>query len=130
MTPHLFIRPINSTTIFDDLWSSTTSNSPMYPFLFLIIIYFYRYLYIIYNTLITTFDEGLNITYFLPHFSALTNFFKASANTSIRTRMRVGFFHGFWFRFDLSCTLPIALRSILPYFEIAWARKRGLGYQK
>ena len=64
----------------------------MYPFLFLIIIYFYRYLYIIYNTLITTFDEGLNITYFLPHFSALTNFFKASANTSIRTMIMNYFF--------------------------------------
>lgn len=31
MTPHLLIRPISSTTIFPDLWSSMTSNSPMYP---------------------------------------------------------------------------------------------------
>lgn len=31
MTPHLFSLPFNSTTIFPDLWSSTNSNSPMYP---------------------------------------------------------------------------------------------------
>ena len=31
MTPHLFSLPFNSTTILPDLWSSTYSNSPMYP---------------------------------------------------------------------------------------------------
>lgn len=29
MAPHLLILPLSSTTIFLDLWSSTTSNSPM-----------------------------------------------------------------------------------------------------
>lgn len=31
MTPHLFKRPFNSTTILPALWSSMISNSPMYP---------------------------------------------------------------------------------------------------
>lgn len=31
ITPHLFSLPFNSTTIFPALWSSTYSNSPMYP---------------------------------------------------------------------------------------------------
>lgn len=31
MTPHLLSLPFSSTTIFPDLWSSTNSNSPMYP---------------------------------------------------------------------------------------------------
>lgn len=31
ITPHLFSLPFSSTTIFPDLWSSTYSNSPMYP---------------------------------------------------------------------------------------------------
>ena len=31
ITPHLFNLPINSTIILFDLWSSTISNSPIYP---------------------------------------------------------------------------------------------------
>jgi hypothetical protein len=31
MTPHLLMRPLSSTTILPDLWSSMYSNSLMYP---------------------------------------------------------------------------------------------------
>lgn len=31
MTPVLLMRPISSTMILPDRWSSTTSNSPIYP---------------------------------------------------------------------------------------------------
>lgn len=31
ITPHLLSLPFSSTTILPDLWSSTNSNSPMYP---------------------------------------------------------------------------------------------------
>ena len=57
MTPHLLILPRSSTTIFPDLWSSMTSNSPMYP-LFCIS----------FRNLIRTFELGLKRTWlaYLP----------------------------------------------------------------
>lgn len=74
MTPHLFNLPVRFTTILPDLWSSTISNSPIYP-CFIITV----------KNLMITFEHGLISTCLLPRFSALLIDLRASDNTFIRT---------------------------------------------
>ena len=76
MTPTLFNRPVRFTTIFPPLWSSTTSNSPMYP-CFIITV----------RNRMTTLEDGRNSTCRFPRFSALFIDFKAFAKLSINTMM-------------------------------------------
>merc|ERR1719244_15551 len=76
MTPHLLSLPVRFTTILPDLWSSTTSNSPMYP-CFIITV----------RNLMTTLEQGLRRTCLFPLFSALFMHLSASANEFIRTMM-------------------------------------------
>jgi len=68
MTPTLLILPKSSMTIFFDLWSSTISNSPMYPCFCMIL-----------KNLSKTFEAGLIKTCFFPFLSALTMVLKQSA---------------------------------------------------
>lgn len=74
MTPHLLRRPVRFTTTLPERWSSTISNSPMYP-CFIITV----------KNLMMTFEHGRNKTWRLPRFSALLMHFKASAKTFMRT---------------------------------------------
>merc|ERR1719434_89987 len=74
MTPHLFNLPVRLMTILPALWSSTTSNSPMYP-CFIITV----------RNLKTTLEQGLSRTCLLPLFSALFMHLRASAKLFIRT---------------------------------------------
>merc|ERR1719184_266246 len=73
MTPHLLSLPVRFTTILPDLWSSTTSNSPMYP-CFIITV----------RNLMTTLEQGLRRTCLFP---ALFMHLSASAKKFIRTMM-------------------------------------------
>ena len=68
ITPHLFNLPINSITIFYDLWSSIISNSPIYPCFCMT-----------FKNLIKTEDDGLTSTYFFPYLSQFIIFLKQSA---------------------------------------------------
>ncbi|GIL72280.1 hypothetical protein Vretifemale_2658 [Volvox reticuliferus] len=74
MTPHLLSRPFSSTTILPARWSSTYSNSPMYPCFI-----------IRERNLMTTLDAGLRSTCRLPRFSALYMVLSASPRTLMRT---------------------------------------------
>merc|ERR1719228_2386309 len=74
MTPHLFRRPVRLTTILPALWSSTHSNSPMYP-CFIITV----------KNLTMTLELGRMRTCLLHRFSALLMLLRASANTFMRT---------------------------------------------
>merc|ERR1719471_2620150 len=56
------------------LWSSTTSNSPMYPCFIMTD-----------RNLITTLEQGLSSTCLLPRFSALFIHLRASARLCMRT---------------------------------------------
>lgn len=78
MTPHLFNLPVRLTTILPALWSSTISNSPMYP-CFIITV----------KNLTITFEQGRISTCLLPRFSALWIDFRASLNTFIRTMAEI-----------------------------------------
>lgn len=78
MTPHLFSLPVRFTTILPALWSSTISNSPMYP-CFIITV----------KNLTITFEQGRIRTCLLPRFSALWIDFSASLNTFIRTMAEI-----------------------------------------
>lgn len=74
ITPHLFSLPVKFTTIFPLLWSSTISNSPIYP-CFIITV----------KNLMMTFEHGRIKTCLLPRFSALLIDLSASLKTFIRT---------------------------------------------
>merc|ERR1719370_2518240 len=78
MTPHLLRRPVRFTTIFPDLWSSTTSNSPMYPCFIMTV-----------RNLTTTFEQGRIRTCRLPRFSALFMHRRASAKLFITNHFEI-----------------------------------------
>merc|ERR1719281_1203749 len=78
MTPHLFSLPVKLMTILPALWSSTISNSPMYPCFIMTV-----------RNLMITLEQGLTSTCLLPRFSALLMHFKQSASESIRTILAV-----------------------------------------
>lgn len=74
MIPALFNLPVRLTTTLPALWSSTTSNSPMYPCFIMTV-----------KNLMTTLELGRIRTWRFPRFSALLMHFKASARTLTRT---------------------------------------------
>merc|ERR1719222_328796 len=76
MTPHLLSLPVRLMTILPALWSSTTSNSPMYPCFIMTV-----------RNLMTTLEQGLMRTCLLPLFSALLMHLRASASEFIRTML-------------------------------------------
>ena len=107
MTPHLLSRPLRKTTIFPALWSSTISNSPMYPVqrYIKLSINAHQLMHFLHTTatvpnkrgyhspcfiitvrnLTITLEQGLMSTCRLPRFSALHIDTKASFNTLMRT---------------------------------------------
>merc|ERR1719281_673148 len=74
ITPHLLRRPVRLMTILPALWSSTTSNSPMYPCFIMTV-----------RNLMTTLEQGRTMTCLLPLFSALLMHLRQSASEFIRT---------------------------------------------
>ena len=102
MTPHLFMRPVSWTTIFPERWSSSTSNSPIYPakwmciavrmdnqklmirlWPFCVMLMLLPFFCITCRNLTTTFEEGLRRTCLLPRFSAFDIVFRQSASADI-----------------------------------------------
>ena len=102
MTPHLFSLPVKLMTILPALWSSTISNSPMYPCFIMTV-----------RNLMITLEQGRTSTCLLPRFSALLMHFKQSASESIRTILAVFSYFSLQTRTNHSITLSKLFRISL-----------------